>query len=397
MATNSTFCNICELRHLSNMSTSWCPECEQCLCSECKEHHGIAKILRNHKLIPIEDYKKLPPFISELRQSCQEHNENYQLYCPSHEICICYKCIKCHGKCGAVPLDDMLKDIKTSEMYKDLEQIMTDMLENIREIKNDRHNISDIETEKEKQLEEIRQMRLLVNNHLDKLEEKLKIEIEETVRKTTEKIRKTIVLVHETEQKISKNIADLNDIQSYASDLQTFLGMKEMQTRISENEKSMQSLLDDDLLQQRVIKSAVDTNIGNCLSELKVFGSVEILTKQERLSLRKRKNKQAQLLAVQKQQSIQDITLNQVQTMTSNGGTIRGCCVTTENHLLLTLHSQRKLSLMDFHGSCLVTIPIEIGDSYDVTFLDDNHNVAVTSGKYDILHGINIIHLPPGY
>ncbi|XP_052087685.1 uncharacterized protein LOC127724677 [Mytilus californianus] len=393
MATNSAFCNICELRHLSNLSTHWCPECEQSLCSECREHHGVVKIIRNHQLIPIEDYQKLPTFISELRQSCQDHNENYQLYCPTHEICICYKCIKCHGKCGAVPLDDVLKDIKTSEMYKDLEQIITDMLENINEIKNDRQvNISDIETEKEKQLEEIRQMRLLVNNHLDKLEEKLKIEIEETVRKTTEKIRKTIVLVHETEQKISKNISDLIDIRSYASELQTFLGMKEMQNRITENEKSMQSLLDDGFLQQMVIKSAIDTNIGNYLSEIKVFGSVEILTKQERLYLRKRKNKQAQLLAVQKPKSIQDISLNRIQTMTSDGGAIRGCCVTPENNLLLTLHSKRKLSLMDFHGSCLASFPIEYGDAYDVTCLDNN-NVAVTSGNSRCC-GINIIHLP---
>ncbi|CAC5407971.1 unnamed protein product [Mytilus coruscus] len=230
----------------------------------------------------------------------------------------------------------MLKDIKTSEMYQDLEQLMTDMLENIKEIKNDREaNILDIEIDKKKQLEEIHQMRLLVNNHLDKLETKLKLEIEETVRKTTEQIRKTLVLVHETEQKISENIADLNDIHSYASDLQTFLGMREMQKRITENDKSMQSLLDDGLLQQMIIKSAVDTNIGNCLSEIKVFGSVEIQTKQERLSLRNRKNKQAQLLAVQKQQSIQDITLNRVQTLTSDGGgAIRSCCVTPENHLL---------------------------------------------------------------
>ncbi|XP_071137170.1 uncharacterized protein [Mytilus edulis] len=394
MATNLAFCNICELRHLSNLSTHWCPECEQSLCPECKEHHGIAKLLRNHKLISIEDYKKLPPFITELRQSCQEHNENYQLYCPTHETCICYKCIKLHGKCGAVPLDDVLKDVKTSEMYKDLDQSMTDLLENIKEIKNDRQvNISDIETEKEKQLEEIIQMRLLVNNHFDELEKRLKLDIEETVKQTTEKIRKTIVLVHETEQKISKNIGDLNDIRSYASELQTFFGMKEMQKRITENEKSMQSLLDDGLLQQMVLKSAVNTNINKCLSEIKVFGTMEILTKQEMVSLRKRKNKQAQLLAVQKPKSIQDITLNRVQSLTSDGGgAIRGCYVTPENHLLLTHHARSKLSLMDFHGSCLSSISIENSDAYDVACLDDN-NVAVTTGNSSC-GGINIIHLP---
>ncbi|CAG2212220.1 unnamed protein product [Mytilus edulis] len=236
-------------------------------------------------------------------------------------------------------------------------------------------------------------MRLLVNNHFDKLEKKLKLEIEETVKQTTEKIRKTILLVHEIEKKIYENTADLKDIRSYASELQTFLGMKEMQNRITENEKSMQSLLDDGLLQKIIINSAVETHIGNCISEIKVFGSVEILTNQERLSLKKTKNKQAQLLAVQKQQSIQDITLNREETLTSDySGTIRGCCVTPENQLLLTHHSSKKLSIMDLNGSCLASIPIGYGDSYDVACLDNN-NVAVTSGD-SRCRGITIIHLP---
>ncbi|CAC5407972.1 unnamed protein product [Mytilus coruscus] len=47
---------------------------------------------------------------------------------------------------------------------------------------------------------------------------------------------------------------------------------------------------------------------------------------------------------------------------------------------------------MDFHGSCLASIPIEYGDSYDVTCLDNN-NVAVTTGNSKCC-GINIIHLP---
>ncbi|XP_052087771.1 uncharacterized protein LOC127724719 [Mytilus californianus] len=166
-----------------------------------------------------------------------------------------------------------------------------------------------------------------------------------------------------------------------------------MHSKISENEKSMQSLLDNGLLQQILVKSAVDTHIGNYLTELKVFGSVEILTKQERLLLRNRKNKQAQLLAVQKPLSIQDITLKRIKTLTSsNGGVIRGFCVTSDKHLLLTHYSESKLSLLDVHGSCLASIPMKYSDSYDVICLD-NDNVLVTSGNSNYC-GINIIHLP---
>ncbi|CAC5367923.1 unnamed protein product [Mytilus coruscus] len=155
----------------------------------------------------------------------------------------------------------------------------------------------------------------------------------------------------------------------------------------------MQSLLDDGLLQLMLIQFAVDTNIGNCSSEIKMFISIEILTKQERLSHRKRKNKQAHLLAIQKQIPIQDITLNRLQTLTtSNGDIVRGCCVTPENHLVLTHSSESKISLADFHGSCIASISIEYGDSNDVTCLE-NPDVVVPSGHSDNC-GLDIIIFP---
>jgi hypothetical protein len=53
MSISPSFCGICDIRHISKPSEVWCPQCEEGLCTECIEHHSLAKPCRNHTTIPI--------------------------------------------------------------------------------------------------------------------------------------------------------------------------------------------------------------------------------------------------------------------------------------------------------------------------------------------------------
>ena len=43
MASEVLLCDICNQRHLSINATAWCPECQETICSNCNEHHSLAK------------------------------------------------------------------------------------------------------------------------------------------------------------------------------------------------------------------------------------------------------------------------------------------------------------------------------------------------------------------
>ena len=67
MASEVLLCDICNQRHLSINATAWCPECQETLCSNCNEHHNLAKSSRDHNTIPIADYQKQPSFLADIK------------------------------------------------------------------------------------------------------------------------------------------------------------------------------------------------------------------------------------------------------------------------------------------------------------------------------------------
>ena len=71
-------CGICEAQHITKYADHWCPECDEGLCAACENHHKISKGTRNHGIISIENYQKLPSCISEICHHCKDHDMKYQ-------------------------------------------------------------------------------------------------------------------------------------------------------------------------------------------------------------------------------------------------------------------------------------------------------------------------------
>ena len=93
MSRSPSLCGICEIRHISKPLEVWCPHCEEGICTECIEHHSLAKPSRNHTTIPIKEYQKLPSYVLEIRENCDEHQTKFRLYCKEHERPCCRICI----------------------------------------------------------------------------------------------------------------------------------------------------------------------------------------------------------------------------------------------------------------------------------------------------------------
>ncbi|CAG2188336.1 unnamed protein product [Mytilus edulis] len=89
---------MCAGQSISNQAVTWCPECEEAHCSECIKHHGIAKATKDHQVIAVEKYLKLPTFLLEIK----------------HDY---------HKKCSDLPpLDDVIQDAKSSVAFMDIEE-----------------------------------------------------------------------------------------------------------------------------------------------------------------------------------------------------------------------------------------------------------------------------------
>ena len=103
MSKSPSLCGICDIRHISKPSEVWCPNCEKGICTECIEHHSLPKPSRNHTTIPIKEYQKLPSYVLEIRENCDEHQTKFRLYYKEHERPCCRICIvEKHSDCKNV-------------------------------------------------------------------------------------------------------------------------------------------------------------------------------------------------------------------------------------------------------------------------------------------------------
>ncbi|VDI37166.1 Hypothetical predicted protein [Mytilus galloprovincialis] len=392
MASNTNICGICSLRQIRKTSDHWCPECEEALCNECKDHHKLLKATRRHEPIPISSYKSLPSFITDIQQSCDNHNEQYQLYCNQHALPICLQCINDHSNCNVTSLEKVTSNVKASGQFLDLESSLGDLLQNIERIKKNREaNVTNIEKLREQHIKEIKQIRVEINNHLDNLEKQVLEELREKEFQCKESIQKVLLPVKERGSIITQCQLNFKSIKDYASDLQTYIGMRDLEVKVDENEQYLQSFIDTKGLEHLDLVYKVDTNVQNILNNLKSFGSIEIKNHISDIELTRAKDKQAQIQVAAPRKTVNDVKLIQQKKIITNGAVVRGCCMSREGDFLFTDPALDSLVIKS-DGTLKYEMSVDPSNGFDITFVDDN-NVAITSGHSLWKTGIDIINI----
>ncbi|XP_071150539.1 E3 ubiquitin/ISG15 ligase TRIM25-like [Mytilus edulis] len=391
MASSTTLCGPCSERHITEPSEYWCAECEEAICNDCQEHHRVLKATRSHELVPIDKYKSLPSFITDIQQSCTNHNEKYQHYCVAHALPICFKCIKEHQRCNVIPLDEVTSNAKTSGQLQDLETRLVDLLQNIDRIGKDRmSNLARIEERKEIHLAEIKQIRNQINKHLDKLEKDIKQDLEKKECQCKKNLQKVLSAVKEKESMFTDYQTNLKSITQYASNLQTFLVMRDIEIKVLENEQYLQSLIETKQIDQVDLNIKVDPGVISISNSLKMFGSIDIQKTSSRMRLIRANDNQAQL-QVTPPRTINDLKLILQKKITTNGEIIRGCCISVNGEYFFTDHSSRKtLSVIESDGTLKYNMLLGYSSGFDTTIIDAK-TIAITTGDSNQRKGIDII------
>lgn len=139
MASNWNLCGVCENRLITNPSVVWCSDCNEGLCGDCEKHHSNFKKTKRHQTVSIAEYKKLPTDIMKIAQVCKIHNKKFDLFCRKHDCPCCKKCAKVHSECkGLTNINELIKNVKTSNAFYEIEQTILEVFENIKRISTSR-------------------------------------------------------------------------------------------------------------------------------------------------------------------------------------------------------------------------------------------------------------------
>ena len=387
MSTSPSFCGICDIRHISKPSEVWCPQCEEGLCAECIEHHSLVKLSRDHTTIPIEEYQKLPSYVLEIKEHCNKHHEKFNLYCREHERPCCRICIvENHGDCKNVTImEQIIKNVKTSTMFTDIEHLIKEIIENIGKIRQNRETNSSTVKEQKRIIEnEIHELRTKINTHLDKLQENLMKKLTEADKHVTEETRELLVSLDEKQRELTEHQTNMVNIKMYASDLQTLLAVKQIEKDVETKDVCLQSLVNSDSLNQTKLSYNIDTGLKTITTSIQKF-AVVVESKPCELTFSRKKDKQAQMMVadLSSSMSVENIHLTLKQKINAKGSFITGCSLLPDCSMVLSCINTKTVSLINKERVEL----FQIGKDktgyrtyiYDTFYIKDTNSVAVSS------------------
>ncbi|XP_071147614.1 uncharacterized protein [Mytilus edulis] len=381
MDSNHKSCSICDRRHISKPSTDWCSECNQALCTDCKEYHSLLNISQNHMTIPIAKYDELRTSILSIGNICEDHRERYHLYCQTHDKLLCHTCIEDHSACNDIKsIDKIAKNIKTSESFNEVRMSLKDMETNIDkmiiEVQSNCTSIKDCSEIISHQMCEIRKK---INKHLDTLDIQLREELSNHKNVAENYMQLTLKQLDEKKLNTARKQTQMEDITKYASDVQTFLGLRRLSSDVIADESFLMSLLENGSLDKVKIVFELDESLASFSNVISKFGLVQLKKIPGNFCLESQKSKQAQ--TSEKLSTIEDIFVKFVHSITTKADSIYGCEFLPDGNIVICNYPTSGIDyicVFNSNGSSLKTIPVQPNYAYDVVAMD-KHIVAVTS------------------
>ena len=387
MSASPSFCGMCDNRHISKPSEVWCRDCEEGFCTECIEYHSSWKLSRGHTTIPIAEYQKLPSYVLKIKEYCNEHQEKFNLYCREHECPCCRICnMKNHSDCkNVVIMEDIIKNVKTSSMFNETEHLIKEMIETIGKIRQNRETNSSSAREQKRIIEnQIQELRTQINDHLDRLQENLMTELDEAEIQVTDETRELLVSLDEKQKELTEYQTNIVNIKKYASDLQTFIAVKQIEKQVDTQDTCLQSLVNSDSLNQTKLTYKIDIGLKNITTSIQKFAEVDVESKPCEMVVVRRKDKEAQMMVAKLSppMSVENIQVNLKQKINTKVSDIRGCSLLPDGRMVFSCYNSSTVRFINKEGIESFSIGKDKTGTgtFDTVYIKDNNSVAVSSG-----------------
>jgi sugar lactone lactonase YvrE len=270
-------------------------------------------------------------------------------------------------------------------MFNDVEHLIKDMIENIGKIRQNRETNSSSVKEQKRIIEnEIQELRTNINNHLDKLEEDLLKDLTEAEKQITHETHELQVSLDEKQKKLSEYQTNIINIEKYASDLQTFLAVKQIEKDVETQDTCLQSLVNSDSISQSKLTYKIDSGLKNITTSIQKFAEVVVESKPCQMFFVRRKDKQAQMMVTELSQpmSVENIQLSLTKRITIGEKTIRGCSLLQDGRMVFGCNKVNTVRFFNQEGVTLFQIGKDQtgADTFDTVDIKNKNSVAVSSG-----------------
>jgi hypothetical protein len=280
-------------------------------------------------------------------------------------------------------LENIIKDVKTSDIFNEIEQLIGEMTEAICKIRQNRETNSIAVREQKTIVEnEIQEVRTKINNQLDKLQGDLMKELNVAENQITDESRELLVSLDEKQKELTEYQTNIVNIKKYASDLQTYIAVKQIEKDVETHDTCLQSIFNS--LNQPTLSYKTDTGLNTITSSIQKFDEVVVESKPCELTFARKNDKQAQVMVadISRPMSVANIQLKLKQKININGKYFRGCSLLPDCIMVFSCSGTNTISFINKEGVELFQIGQDkIGsETYDTVYIKDDNSVAVSSG-----------------
>lgn len=170
----------------------------------------------------------------------------------------------------------------------------------------------------------------------------------------------------------------METIKEHATEMQTFLGMKQLEIKLNKTESDLQSWIKNNSLADTLVSYQLHTSLGNISTETTTFGKPLVEIQSCKLLLRRKKEDQAQLVKVNVEGSFEQITLQLVAKINTSTTDVSGCCILPCGKLVVSNYTPSYLIMCTPDGNIETKITNIMSNIHDVVCID-NETVDVIS------------------
>ncbi|CAC5417689.1 unnamed protein product [Mytilus coruscus] len=334
------FCTLCKQDNVTSDAVTWCTECEVFVCEECEKHHKRSRTSKDHKTISAENYHELPSsiIIKETSYLCKVHDRRFELYCSFHACACCVQCIADkHQTCQTMnPLSDILKQVKSSAAVPLLEKDLNDLKENFDEIiEYLRSRIHTNAEQKTEAIQNIRFMRKSIDDYLSQLEQQILKDLEIEHSKIKSEMETLLHEVDKRANQITKLQKEFSNMTKYATELQTYVGLKEIEKITSQEGNYIEDLKRCSDLNERNLHVTTSPALASILRDVKSLGKISVDTRPCNVKANAGRNDQAQyLVPVPMIDHIKPLLLNNLKVPKERNLRIIDCCILPDGNII---------------------------------------------------------------
>jgi len=182
-------CDLCAEGGENIPAETYCPVCNEFMCTPCATVHQRSRLGRSHKLV---DKESMPKKRSEKGQEyvseyCKDHSrELVKYYCPTHGDLLCGDCIvKNNHTCKMEVIADVSKGYGNSTEFKQHEVQLKTMTDKISKTKNSvASKAVSVEDSKKQSVKQVRKFQSELINAINKMSDEITTDIESKAQTT---------------------------------------------------------------------------------------------------------------------------------------------------------------------------------------------------------------------